>query len=209
MIMKPLRGLYDWTMDKAAHPHAVGWLAFFCFVESSFFPIPPHPLLGLMCLARPERALRFGFICTLASVLGGLMGYAIGYFLYETVGQQLLAALGLAAKFPVAACYLRDYGAEIILIKGATPIPFKLITITAGFIGLPLFTFIWASLLSRAFQFMLVGFLFWKFGRPIKAFIEKYLAPLSALFLVLVVGGFVAASMLSGGGQKSDRCGSK
>jgi membrane protein DedA with SNARE-associated domain len=117
-----------------------------------------------------------------------------------------LNTLGLAAKFPVAACYLRDYGAEIILVKGATPIPFKLITITAGFIGLSLFTFLWASILSRAFQFMLVGFLFWKFGRPIKVFIEKYLGLLSAAFVVLVVGGFIAASALSGGGDKSDKC---
>ncbi|MBV2147047.1 DedA family protein [Sphingobium sp. AS12] len=201
-----LTRLYQWMLAKAAHRHAERWLFAFSFMESSFFPIPPHPLLGLMCLARPERALRFGVICTLASVLGGLLGYAIGYFLYETVGQQLLAALGLAAKFPIAACYLREFGAEIILIKGATPIPFKLITITAGFIGLPLFTFIWASILSRAFQFMLVGFLFWKFGRPIKAFIEKYLALLSGLFLVLIVGGFIAASMLTGGPSKSDSC---
>lgn len=198
--------LYQWMLAKAAHPHAERWLFAFSFMESSFFPIPPHPLLGLMCLARPEKALRFGFICTLASVLGGLLGYAIGYFLYEAVGHALLQALGLADKFPAAACYLREYGAEIILVKGATPIPFKLITITSGFIGLSLFTFIWASLLSRAFQFMLVGFLFWKFGRPIKAFIEKYLGMLSALFLVLVVGGFVAASMLGGGGQKNDKC---
>ncbi|MFB0872573.1 MULTISPECIES: YqaA family protein [unclassified Sphingobium] len=201
-----LTKLYQWTLAKAAHRHAERWLFAISFLESSFFPIPPHPLLGLMCLARPERALRFGVICTLASVLGGLLGYAIGHFLYEAVGQQIIAALGLTAKFPIAACYLRDYGAEIILIKGATPIPFKLITITAGFIGLSLFTFLWASILSRAFQFMLVGFLFWKFGRPIKAFIEKYLALLSALFLVLIVGGFVAASMLSGGGGRNDRC---
>lgn len=201
-----LNRLYQWTLAKAAHAHAERWLFVISFMESSFFPIPPHPLLGLMCLARPERAIRFGFICTLASVLGGMLGYGIGHFLYETVGQQILTALGLAAKFPVAACYLRDYGAEIILIKGATPIPFKLITITAGFIGLPLFTFLWASIVSRAFQFMLVGFLFWKFGRPIKAFIEKYLALLSALFLVLIVGGFIAASMLTGGGQKDDKC---
>jgi len=201
-----LTRLYQWTLAKAAHAHAERWLFAVSFMESSFFPIPPHPLLGLMCLARPERAIRFGIICTLASVLGGLLGYAIGYFVYEALGQQILDALGLAAKFPVAACYLRDYGAEIILVKGATPIPFKLITITAGFIGLSLFTFIWASILSRAFQFMLVGFLFWKFGRPIKAFIEKYLGLLSAAFLVLVVGGFIAASMLSGGGGKSDKC---
>lgn len=201
-----LTKLYQWTLAKAAHRHAERWLFAISFLESSFFPIPPHPLLGLMCLARPERALRFGVICTLASVLGGLLGYAIGHFLYEAVGQQIIAALGLTAKFPIAACYLRDYGAEIILIKGATPIPFKLITITAGFIGLSLFTFLWASILSRAFQFMLVGFLFWKFGRPIKAFIEKYLALLSGLFLLLIVGGFIAASLLSGGGGRNDRC---
>lgn len=202
-----LTRLYQWTLAKAAHPHAERWLAAISFMESSFFPIPPHPLLGLMCLARPEKALRFGMICTFASVFGGMLGYAIGFFLYETIGQAMLGALGLTQQFPVAACYLRDYGAEIILIKGATPIPFKLITITAGFIGLSLFTFIWASILSRAFQFMLVGFLFWKFGRPIKAFIEKYLALLSALFLVLVVGGFIAASMLTGGeNAATDKC---
>ena len=103
-------------------------------------------------------------------------------------------------------CYLRDYGAEIILIKGATPIPFKLITNTAGIIGLSLFTFLWASIVSRGFQFMLVGILFWKFGRPIKAFIEKYLALLSALFLLLVVGGVVAISTFSGTGHESDAC---
>jgi membrane protein YqaA with SNARE-associated domain len=199
--------LYQWTLAKAAHRHASRWLFVISFMESSFFPIPPHPLLGLMCLARPERALRFGIVCTLASVLGGLLGYAIGHFLYESVGAALLSALGLAAKFPAAACYLRSYGAEIILIKGATPIPFKLITITAGFIGLSLFTFLWASVLSRAFQFMLVGVLFWKFGAAIKPFIEKYLGWLSALFLALIVGGFIAASMLSGGGDKTkDKC---
>ena len=202
-----LKRLYDWTMEKAAHAHAERWLFVISFIESSFFPIPPHPMLGLMCLARPDKALRYGAICTLASVLGGLFGYAIGYFAYEAVGVSLLKALGLWDSFPAAACYLREYGAEIILVKGATPIPFKLLTLTAGFIQMNLFTFIWASILSRAFQFMLVGFLFWKFGRPIKAFIEKYLALLSAAFVVAVVGGFIAFSMLAGGGaETSEKC---
>lgn len=201
-----LKALYDWTLEKAGHRHAPRWLFGISFVESSFFPIPPHPLLGLMCLAAPEKALRYGLICTIASVLGGLFGYAIGYLLYDTVGQAMLSALGLAKDFPKAACYLREYGAEIILIKGATPIPFKLITITAGFIGLSLFTFIWASAVSRAAQFLLVGFLFWKFGRPIKAFIEKYLTLISAAFLALVIGGFFLASMLSNGHGDSDLC---
>lgn len=202
-----LRTLYDWMIAKAEHPHAERWLFIFAFIESSFFPIPPHPLLGLMCLARPDRALRYGAICTGASVLGGLFGYAIGYFAYETIGTALLAALGLTESFPAAACYLREYGAEIILIKGATPIPFKLLTLTAGFIHMPLFTFLWASILSRGFQFMLVGVLFWRFGAPIKAFIEKYLAILSAAFIVALVGGFIAFSMLSGhGASSSEAC---
>ncbi len=202
-----LTRLYNWTMDKAAHRHAEYWLAVISFIESSFFPIPPHPMLGLMCLARPEKALRYGVICTLASVLGGLFGYAIGYFAYETIGTSLLKALGLWDSFPAAACYLREYGAEIILVKGATPIPFKLITLTAGFIQMNLFTFIWATILSRGFQFILVGFLFWKFGVPIKAFLDKYLAAVSVAFVVLVVGGFVLAGALGGqGAETSGKC---
>ena len=195
-----LRPLYNWTMAKAAHPHAEWWLALFAFVEASFFPLPPHPLLGLMCLAEPKKAVRFAVIATLASVAGGLLGYAIGYLLYDSVGAQLLSVLHLTESFPKAACYLREYGAEIIMIKGATPIPFKLLTITAGFIAMPLVPFILASLVSRAISFMIVGVLFRVFGAPIKAFIDKYLGLAAAGFAVLVVGGFIAAVMLGGGG---------
>ena len=198
-----LRRLYDWTMAKASEPSAQWWLALFSFVEASFFPIPPHPVLGVMCLAEPKKALRFAAIATLASVAGGLLGYAIGHFVYDTVGAQLLAVLGLTESFPRAACYLREYGAEIIMIKGATPIPFKLLTITAGFISMPLLTFIGASLVSRAISFMIVGVLFRLFGAPIKAFIDKYLGLATAGFVVLVVGGFIAAAMLSGGGEET------
>lgn len=201
-----LRRLYDWTLAKAAHRHAEWWLVFFSFLESSVFPIPPHPLLGLMCLARPDRALRYGVVCTLASVAGGLLGYAVGHFLFATVGTTLLDWLHLTASFPKAACYLRDYGAEIILVKGATPIPFKLITITSGFIGLSLFTFLWASVVSRGMQFVLVGALFWKFGAPIKIYLERYLTLISIGFVVLVVGGVLAAGMLTGGHDANDRC---
>ena len=199
-----LRRLYDWTMAKAADPRAEWWLALFAFVEASFFPIPPHPVLGVMCLAAPKKALRFAIIATLASVAGGLLGYAIGHFVYDTVGTQLLAALGLSESFPKAACYLREYGAEIIMIKGATPIPFKLLTITAGFIGMPLLTFIGASLVSRSISFLIVGVLFRVFGAPIKSFIDKYLGLATAGFVILVVGGFIAAAMLSGGTQEAN-----
>ena len=200
-----LKRLYDWTLAKAAHRYAIWWLVLFSFLESSIFPVPPHPLLGLMCLARPEKALRYGIVCTAASVAGGLLGYAVGHFLFASVGQELLALLHLTKSFPPAACYLRTYGAEIILVKGATPIPFKLVTITAGFIGLPLFTFIWASIVSRGMQFILVGVLFWKFGAPIKALLDRYLALISIGFVVLVVGGVLAAGMLTGHGA-SDKC---
>ena len=162
-----LRKLYDWTLHKAAHPHAEWWLAAFSFIEASFFPIPPHPLLGLMCLAEPGKAIRFAAIATISSVAGGLLGYAIGWGLYDTVGTELIAALGMTESFPVAACYLREYGAEIIMIKGATPIPFKLLTITAGFIQMNLASFIIASVVSRSISFMIVGVLFRLFGRPI------------------------------------------
>ena len=202
-----LRRLYDWTMEKASHRHAEGWLALFAFVEASFFPIPPHPVLGVMCLAQPKKAVRFAMIATLASVAGGLLGYAIGHFLYDSIGTQLLAALHLTQSFPKAACYLREYGAEIIMIKGATPIPFKLLTITAGFIAMPLVTFILASIVSRSISFMIVGVLFRLFGAPIKRFIDKYLGLVTAGFVLLVIGGFIAATMLGGsGGKTSAKC---
>lgn len=202
-MMTLLRGLYDWTMDKAAHPHAVWWLAFFAFIESSFFPIPPHPMLGLMCLAEPKKAIRFALICTIASVLGGLFGYMIGYFLYEAIGAWLIGVLGLTDSFPVAACYIREQGAVAVFLAAGTPIPFKLMTITAGFIEMNLVTFILAAIAGRALIFMIVGVLFQFFGAPIKAVIDKYLGTMTTLFVLLVVGGFLVLTQF-GGGEEAD-----
>ena len=193
-----LRGLYDWTMAKAAHPKAVWWLAFFSFIESSFFPIPPHPLLGLMCLAEPKKAIRFAAVATVASVIGGLFGYAIGYFLYEAVGAWMISALGLSESFPVAACYIREQGALAVFFAAGTPVPFKLMTITAGFIEMNLLTFTLAALAGRALIFMVVGVLFQVFGVPIKRVIDKYLGWVTTAFVVLVVGGFIAFTQLAG-----------
>ncbi len=202
-----LRRFYEWIMDKAAHRHAAWWLAFFAFADGGLFPFPPHPLLGLMCLAEPKKAVRFALITTVASALGGMTGYAIGHFLYDTVGTQLLAALGLTHKFPMAACYLREYGAEIIILKSATPIPFLLISVTAGFINFPLLTFVAASAASRGVIFLTIGILFRLFGPPIKAFIDKYLAWLVAGFVIVVVSGYVAFSLLSGEAKHtSEKC---
>jgi membrane protein YqaA with SNARE-associated domain len=205
-----LRRLYDWTMAKAAHPHAQWWLGAICFMEASFFPIPPHPLLGLMCLAEPKKAVRFAAIATLASVLGGLFGYLIGWGLYDTVGKSLLGALGLTDSFPVAACHLNARDWEAILIAGATPVPFKLLTITAGFIGMNLVTFTLASIAGRGLIFMTVGILFRVFGAPIKAIIDKYLGLLTSLFVVLIVGGFLVITQLGGGEEdaSTDPCAS-
>ncbi|MFA9201573.1 MAG: YqaA family protein [Cypionkella sp.] len=202
-----LRSLYDWTMAKAAHPHAVGWLALFSFLEASFFPIPPHPLLGLMCLAAPKRALRFAAVATLASVAGGLLGYAIGWGLYDTLGAQILELLGLTQSFPVAVCYLNEYGFWLFVAKGATPIPFKLLTITAGFMGMNLVLFVLGSVVSRAISFMIVGLLFRFFGAPIKRFIDKYLHAVTAGFIALVIAGFAAVTLLGGEGEAAaDKC---
>ena len=202
-----LRKLYDWVLEKAAHPHAEWWLALFAFVEASFFPIPPHPLLGLMCLAEPKKAIRFAMIATFASVAGGLLGYAIGWGLYDTVGTELLALLGLTESFPAAVCYLNEYGFWLFVAKGATPIPFKLLTITAGFMGMNLVMFILGSIVSRAISFMIVGVLFRLFGAPIKRFIDKYLGLVTAGFVVLVIGGFLAITLLEGGGEETeDKC---
>lgn len=204
-----LRSLYNWTLEKASHPHAEWWLALFCFVEASFFPVPPHPLLGLMCLAEPGKAIRFAIIATLASVAGGFLGYAIGWGLYDAVGADLLAWLGLTDSFPVAACYLRETGFWIFVAKGATPIPFKLLTITAGFIGMNLMLFFVASIVSRAISFMIVGVLFRLFGAPIKRFIDKYLGLVTAAFIVIVVGGVLAVTLLGSGGEETtEKCAS-
>ena len=165
-MMKLLHGLYDWTMEKAAHPHAVWWLAFFCFIESSFFPIPPHPLLGLMCLAEPKKAIRFSLVAVAASVAGALLGYGIGYFLFEAVGEPLVALLGLTEAMPAARCTFEEWGPAAVAVAGATPVPFKLLTITAGFLEMSLVPFILASIVGRAIIFLTVGVLFRLFGAP-------------------------------------------
>ncbi len=206
MLMKPLRGLYDWTMEKAAHPAAEWWLAFFCFIEASFFPIPPHPLLGLMCLAEPKKALRFGLVATLSSVTGGLFGYFIGWALFDTVGVPILKAIGLFDALPAAKCTFDEWGVVAVIIAGATPVPFKLLTITAGFLDMALVPFILASLAGRGAIFFTVGVLFRIFGAPIKAFIDKYLGTVTTVFVLLVVGGVLAITQLGGGEDEADPC---
>ena len=201
-----LRRLYDWVLDKAAHPYAAWWLAFFAFADGGLFPFPPHPLLALMCLSQPRRAVRYAAITTIASIAGGIFGYFVGHFLYDTIGQELLHFVGLERKFPVAACYLRAYGVEIIVLKGATPIPFLLLTVTAGFINFPLIPFVLASLLSRGVIFFGIGILFKIFGPPIKTFIDKYFAWIVVAFLIVIAGVFYAVDFAGSSNHPDDKC---
>lgn len=187
-----LRRLYDWTMGLAAHRHATAWIAVIAFVESSIFPIPPDILLIPMVLAAPTRAWRIVAIVTTASVLGGLAGYAIGYFLFETIGSSIIEFYGYLEKFERFQDWYREWGGWIVFAGGFSPIPYKVITIASGSVQLDIWTFTIVSIISRGGRFILVAFLLWKFGAPIRAFIERWLGPLTLLFVVLLVLGFVA-----------------
>jgi len=188
-----LRRLYQWVINLAERPSASWALAGVSFAESSFFPVPPDIMLVPMCVARPERAWWYAFICTIASVLGGLFGYAIGALLYESVGLFLIQLYGYGQKVEAFSQAYAQYGHWIILIKGLTPIPFKVVTITSGFAHYSLFWFIVLSLITRGARFFLVaGLLYW-IGPPARTFIEKRLGLVTAVFAALIVGGFIAA----------------
>ena len=191
-----LRRLYDWTMTLAGHRRATSALAAVSFIESSVFPIPPDVLLIPMVLADRAKAFRIAFICTLASVLGGMLGYGIGVFLFEEIGRPLLEFYGYAPKFTEFQAKYNEWGAWTVFIAGVTPFPYKVITILSGVTALDLFVFTIASLAARGLRFYIVAGLLWKFGEPIRDFIEKYLGLLFALFCVLLVGGFVAVKFL-------------
>ncbi|HEY4135990.1 MAG TPA: YqaA family protein [Alphaproteobacteria bacterium] len=186
-----LRRMYDWTLSLAAGPHAEKALAAVSFIESSFFPIPPDILLIPMILARPERAWRLAAIATVSSVIGGFLGYAIGYFLFEAVGQPILQFYGIVDKYVELRHTFDEWGAWIIIAKGMTPIPYKFLTITSGALHFDLAIFTLASVVSRGVRFFLVAALLWKFGPPIRDFIEKRLTLVLTLGLVTLIGGFV------------------
>jgi membrane protein YqaA with SNARE-associated domain len=191
-----LRGLYDWTMGLAGHRHALAALALVAFVESSIFPIPPDILIIPMVLAARTRAWRIAAVATVASVLGGLLGYAIGAGLYETVGRPVLEFYGYGAKFESFRGAYNDWGAWIVAGAGFTPFPYKVITIASGVTGLNLAVFLVASVISRGARFFLLAALLWYFGPPVRRFIEANLPLLATLFFVLLFGGFLAVRYL-------------
>jgi len=166
------------------------------FVESSFFPIPPDIMLIPMCLAKPNRAFWYAGICTVASVLGGLLGYAIGALLYDTLGQFLIRLYGYGDKLETFRAAYAEWGAWIILIKGATPIPYKLVTIASGFAGYNLFWFIVLSIITRGVRFYLVATLLYFWGAPAREFIERRLGLIMFLFVIIFIAGFYAATKI-------------
>jgi membrane protein YqaA with SNARE-associated domain len=191
-----LRALYDKTMRLAAHPKAVWWLAFISFLESSIFPIPPDVLLIPLILADRRRAFWYAGVCTVSSVVGGWVGYAIGYELFELVGQRVIDFYHLNDSFAAFRDTFNEYGLWIILGKGATPFPYKLITITAGLTHFDFATFTIASIVTRGARFYLLAVLLWYFGEPIRHFIERYLTWVTLGALVLIVGGFLLLKLL-------------
>ncbi|HET6388892.1 YqaA family protein [Hyphomicrobium sp.] len=187
-----LRGLYDWTMRKAASDKAPQALATVSFAESSFFPIPPDIMLIPMVLSQPRKAWWYATIATVSSVIGGLFGYAIGYYLFDAVGLPILKFYGNEHALDGFEAFVREYGVAAVIVKGMTPIPYKVVTIAAGVGKMDLLAFIGASIVARAMRFYLVAGLLYFFGEPIRSFIEERLALVTTAFLVLLVGGFVA-----------------
>lgn len=180
----------------ADHPHALWVLALVAFAESSVFPIPPDVLMIPMILARPRRAWLIATVALTASVTGGLLGYAIGALAYEGLGQPILQALGKGEAMEAFNTRFNDFGFWAVLTAGMTPFPYKVITIMSGWTGLPLATFVATSILARGLRFFIVAALLWKFGAPIRDFIERRLGLVTILFVVLLFGGFYAIRLM-------------
>jgi membrane protein YqaA with SNARE-associated domain len=191
-----MRRLYDWTMRMASHPKAPHALFAVSFAESSFFPIPPDIMLLPMSLARPKKAWWFATVCTISSVAGGVVGYAIGALLYDSVGHWLITVYGLSDKVETFRTSYAEWGAVIILLKGLTPIPYKLVTITSGFAGYNIWLFILCSIVARGGRFFVVAVLLNRYGDLIRNELEKRLGLWVAIGAVVLVLGFVIAFKL-------------
>lgn len=192
----PLRGLYNWVLKLAGSRRAEPWLFLISFAESSFFPIPPDVMLAPMCFARPERAYRYALVCTVASVMGALLGYAIGYLVFESVGSAIISFFGYGGREAELRAQYAEAGVWIIFVKGLTPIPFKLVTIVSGAMAFSLPIFVAACILTRGLRFLLVAWLFKTFGPTLAPVIEKRIGIFLLLFAVVLVGGFILASQL-------------
>jgi membrane protein YqaA with SNARE-associated domain len=189
-----LRRIYDWCIDAAHKPYALWIMGAVAFAESSFFPIPPDVMLIPMSLARPQRAWLYALVCTATSVLGGIVGYAIGALLYDSLGHWLITLYGLSDKIDAFRASYAHWGALIIIGKGLTPIPYKLVTIASGFAGYNVGLFILCSIIARGGRFFIVAILLNRYGDTIRTEIEKRLGLWVALGAAVLVAGFYIAS---------------
>ncbi|MBO5997545.1 MAG: DedA family protein [Alphaproteobacteria bacterium] len=186
-----IKKMYDWAMSIAAKSNAVWALVVISFIESSFFPIPPDIFLIPLVLAQREKAFRLALYCTIASVLGGYLGYSIGYLLDEAVLTPLLEKWHLMKAFTDFKDWYNEWGAWVVFVAGTTPFPYKIVTIASGAVHLDLFVFTIASVISRGMRFFLIAWLLYKWGKPMKEYIEKNLGWLSILFAILLIGSFL------------------
>jgi membrane protein YqaA with SNARE-associated domain len=191
-----LRRLYDWCIAAAEKPYATWLLGLVSFVESSFFPVPPDVMLIPMSLARPDKALFYATVCTVTSVAGGVLGYFIGAVLYDSVGLWLIQLYGYGNKVEAFREAYAYWGTWIILIKGVTPIPYKLATITSGFAGYNFFMFVLLSCIARGMRFYAVAFVLNRYGEQARAIIEKRLELWVTLGAIVLVAGIIAALYL-------------
>lgn len=191
-----LKRLYNWTLSLAATPYALYALAVIAFVESSFFPIPPDILLIPLIIAAPSRAFYIAGICTVASVLGGGLGYYIGAELFDAVAKPILDFYHKGEAFEAFKTRFNEQGHWAVLFAGMTPFPYKVITITSGATALPFWTFMFWSVIARGLRFYIVATLLWKFGTPIRDFIEHRLGLMTLVFFALLFGGFYVVKYL-------------
>lgn len=191
-----LRRLYRWTMAQAEHRHALWVLAAVAFIESSVFPIPPDVLLIPMIIAAPHRAWLIAAVATVSSVLGGVLGYAIGFFFYDSLGQPILEAMGKGDAMIAFNQKFNDVGFWAVLTAGVTPFPYKVITIMSGWTAMPMGTFLATSIIARALRFFIVAGLLKRYGAPIRDFIERRLGLVFTLFVAALLGGFLAVRYL-------------
>jgi membrane protein YqaA with SNARE-associated domain len=191
-----LRRLYDWCIAAAGKPHASWIMGTVSFVESSFFPVPPDAMLIPMALARPDRAYFYATLCTVTSVAGGVLGWAIGYFLYESLGLWLMTLYGYGDKIEAFRQAYLEWGAWIIVLKGVTPIPYKIVTIASGFAEYPIIPFILLSFICRGMRFYLAAFLLHRYGPRARAIIEERLTFWFTVSLAVLVSGIIAAVYL-------------
>ena len=194
--MNFLRKIYDLVLKWSASKNAVYYLFAVAFIESSFFPIPPDIMLIPMILAAKDNAWRYAGIATIASVLGGYFGYAIGMFFFEIIAKPLIEFYHLMPQFEEFKSYYAQYGSWIVFGAGITPFPYKIITIASGAVSLNLTVFTIASVLARGLRFYIIAALLYKFGTPMKSFIEKNLGLLSILFFIALITGFYAVKFL-------------